>query len=63
MLLKCLQLSDDKALEMALEITLRFIKEQDAFFQDHLQTLIPQLLRLSVYQPSMVRIFFGGLDR
>ncbi|XP_029718933.1 MMS19 nucleotide excision repair protein [Aedes albopictus] len=57
MLLKCLQLSDDKALEMALEITLRFIKEQDAFFLDHLQTLIPQLLRLSVYQPSMkVRI-------
>lgn len=60
MLLKCLQLSDDKALEMALEITLRFIKEQDAFFQDHLQTLIPQLLRLSVYQPSMVRIFLGS---
>lgn len=54
MLLKCLQLTDDKALEMALEITLRFIKEQDTFFQDHLQTLIPQLLKLSVYKSSMV---------
>ncbi|XP_062556432.1 MMS19 nucleotide excision repair protein [Armigeres subalbatus] len=56
-LLKCLQLNDDKALEMALEITLRFIKEKEAFFQDHLQSLIPQLLKLSMYKSSMqVRI-------
>lgn len=56
-LLKCLLLSNVKPLEMTLEIILRFIKEKDTFFQDHLQFLIPQLLKLTVNKSSMkVRI-------
>ncbi|XP_058454827.1 MMS19 nucleotide excision repair protein isoform X2 [Malaya genurostris] len=55
--LKCLLLSNDKALETTLKIILHFIKDEDSFFRDHLQTLVPQLLKLSTYDSDMqVRI-------
>ncbi|XP_055638519.1 MMS19 nucleotide excision repair protein isoform X2 [Toxorhynchites rutilus septentrionalis] len=56
-LLKCLSIGDKSELQTTLEIILQFLKERDVFFRDHLQTLIPHLLKLSVYKSSMkVRI-------
>ncbi|XP_035782813.1 MMS19 nucleotide excision repair protein homolog [Anopheles albimanus] len=56
-LLRCLVQDDDRTVLEALTIVLRFTREQEPFMKDHLQTLIPALLKLSVRQSSMnVRI-------
>ncbi|XP_055550573.1 MMS19 nucleotide excision repair protein [Wyeomyia smithii] len=56
-LLKCLLQMNNDALENSLKIIARFVKDEDVFFRDHLQTIVPQLLKLSVYESSMhVRI-------
>ncbi|KAL9698740.1 hypothetical protein quinque_002181 [Culex quinquefasciatus] len=56
-LLKCLSVADDHVLVTALKIVLHFVKEEDVFFRDHLQTLLPQLSKLSAFESSMkVRI-------
>ncbi|XP_058821488.1 MMS19 nucleotide excision repair protein [Topomyia yanbarensis] len=56
-LMKCMLLTNDKALKSTLKIVLHFLKDEDVFFRDHLQTLVPQLLKLSTYEQSMhVRI-------
>ncbi|XP_052903045.1 MMS19 nucleotide excision repair protein [Anopheles moucheti] len=52
-LLKCLAQDDDKTILEALTIVLRFTRDHDAFIQDHLQTLIPLLLKLTVRESSM----------
>lgn len=58
-LLKCLSVADDHVLVTALKIVLHFVKEEDVFFRDHLQTLLPQLSKLAAFESSMVRIFFN----
>lgn len=56
-LLKCLLSTDDNVLVNALKIVLHFLKEEDVFFRDHLQSLLPQLLKLVTFKSSMkVRI-------
>uniref|UniRef100_A0A8W7PBF7 MMS19 nucleotide excision repair protein n=1 Tax=Anopheles coluzzii TaxID=1518534 RepID=A0A8W7PBF7_ANOCL len=60
-LLKCLAQTDDKTILEALTIVLRFTREQDPFVQDHLQTLIPLLLKLTLHQSSM-KIRIGALE-
>lgn len=56
-LLKCLLQTDENAVINALKIIGRFVETEDHFFRDHLQTLVPQLLKLSVHESSMyVRI-------
>ncbi|XP_053691619.1 MMS19 nucleotide excision repair protein [Sabethes cyaneus] len=56
-LLKCLSQTNDTTLTNSLNIIRRFVVDEDPFFRDHLQTLIPQLLKLSMYESSMdVRI-------
>ncbi|XP_052865291.1 MMS19 nucleotide excision repair protein [Anopheles cruzii] len=56
-LLRCLAQDDDRTVVEAMTIVLRFTREQDPFVKDHLQTLIPALLKLIVRQSSMnVRI-------
>uniref|UniRef100_A0A182P0D0 MMS19 nucleotide excision repair protein n=1 Tax=Anopheles epiroticus TaxID=199890 RepID=A0A182P0D0_9DIPT len=60
-LLKCLAQDDDKTILQALTIVLRFTHEQDPFVRDHLQTLIPLLLKLTVRQSSM-KIRIGALE-
>uniref|UniRef100_A0A182SC23 MMS19 nucleotide excision repair protein n=1 Tax=Anopheles maculatus TaxID=74869 RepID=A0A182SC23_9DIPT len=52
-LLKCLAQDDDRTILEALAIVVRFTRDQDPFVQDHLQTLIPSLLKLTVRQSSM----------
>lgn len=53
-LLKCLTLSKPKSILTGLDICLRFVTDQIEYFRDHLQNLIPQCLKLSTYQDSMV---------
>uniref|UniRef100_A0A182LWC7 MMS19 nucleotide excision repair protein n=1 Tax=Anopheles culicifacies TaxID=139723 RepID=A0A182LWC7_9DIPT len=52
-LLRCLAQDDDKTILEALTIVLRFTRDLDIFVQDHLQTLIPLLLKLTVRESSM----------
>ncbi|XP_055607018.1 MMS19 nucleotide excision repair protein [Uranotaenia lowii] len=47
-LLKCLLIKDENAVIKTIHLISRFIQEEDVFFRDHLQTLIPQLTHLSV---------------
>uniref|UniRef100_A0A182NSN4 MMS19 nucleotide excision repair protein n=1 Tax=Anopheles dirus TaxID=7168 RepID=A0A182NSN4_9DIPT len=61
LLLKCLAQDDDKTVLAALTIVLRFTREQAPFVQDHLQTLIPALLKLTVRSSSM-KIRIGALE-
>ncbi|XP_053680894.1 MMS19 nucleotide excision repair protein [Anopheles nili] len=60
-LLKCLFQEDNRTVLEALTIVLRFTRDQEPFIQDHLQTLIPILLKLSVRQSSM-KIRIGALE-
>lgn len=55
-LLKCLTLNKTKSILTAMNICLRFVHDQNEYFRDHLQNLIPRCLKLSTYQDSMVRI-------
>lgn len=56
-LLKCLALAGTKPALTGLNIVLRFVNEQNGYFRDHLQNLIPQCLKLSTLQDSMVSKF------
>lgn len=58
-LLKCLTLTNIKSLMAALAIVLHFVIEQNEFFRDHLQSLIPQCLKLTTFTDSMVWNFIA----
>lgn len=57
MLLKCLTLSNVKALLAALAICEKFVNAHDEYFRDHLQNLVPQCLKLCTNPDSMVTIY------
>ncbi|KFB35156.1 AGAP003548-PA-like protein [Anopheles sinensis] len=60
-LLKCLAQDDDHTVVEALTIVGRLIRELDVFVQDHLQSLIPVLLKLVTRQSSM-KVRIGSLE-
>uniref|UniRef100_A0AAG5CXP5 MMS19 nucleotide excision repair protein n=1 Tax=Anopheles atroparvus TaxID=41427 RepID=A0AAG5CXP5_ANOAO len=60
-LLKCLSQEDNHTVLEALAIVGRFTREQDGFIQDHLQSLIPALLKLITRQSSM-KVRIGALE-
>lgn len=54
-LLQSLTLQKPKAVLVALDICKRFVVENDEYFRDHLQNLVPQCIKLSTNPDSMVR--------
>lgn len=52
-LLKCLTLKAPKSLLAALNIIKHFVTEQNEFFRDHLQNVIPQCLKLTTCKESI----------
>lgn len=57
-LFRCLDHQDHVTVQIALNIFNRLIDSDEKFCQDHLQFLIPQLLKLSQFKGALVSLFF-----